>query len=249
MDHAMNCDQIERDEIAEKYTAGTLTEGAAEAFEEHYFRCAACLERLELVQNAAVLLRQPSQTRRVSYTMLALAAGLVIAVAGGLAWKLSPGAATHQPVSVARVQPPPNPWADLGRFDAPAYREARLRGQETGALQDFQAGIAEYQQGNYARAVPILRRAAEADPADVRARYFLGVSQLMAGDLADGIEALRRVDAMGLTAYQEEARFYQGKALLQQGDAAGARRMLEVVVAMRGDWQAKAAELLTKLPR
>ncbi|HZO53367.1 MAG TPA: tetratricopeptide repeat protein [Bryobacteraceae bacterium] len=248
MDHAMSCEQIERDEIVEKYVAGTLAEDAAEAFEEHYFRCAACLARLETVQNAIVLMRSPLKMRRYSYAGLAMAAGLVIALTGALVWKFSEVSDRRTPVTVARQQPPPqNPWAELGRFEAPVYREARLRGAGDSASEDFQQGMAAYQQGNYAKAVSLLQKAAKSNPREAQTMFFAGISLILAGNTAEGLETLRRVDALGLTPYQEESRFYQAKALLQQGDSTAARNVLTAVVAMHGDWETQAKELLAKL--
>lgn len=249
MEQAMNCAGVEREEVAERYAAGTLSVDEAEAFEEHYFRCAACLERLELVQNGAIVLQRPFRTRRVPYAVWALAASLMIVFAGTLVWKLAPGGKAAEPVTTARVETPRNPWAELGKFEAPVYRESRLRGEGGNAGRDFHAAMAMYQQGHFAQAVPLLRAVEEANPSDVKAIFLLGVSQILAGDTDTGLDTLRRVDAMGLTAYQEEARFYQAKALLLRGDATGARGVLEAVVAMQGDWQSPAVELLAKLPR
>jgi len=77
--------------------------------------------------------------------------------------------------------------------------------------------------------------------------FFAGISLILAGNTAEGLETLRRVDALGLTPYQEESRFYQAKALLQQGDSTAARNVLTAVVAMHGDWETQAKELLAKL--
>ena len=250
MNQSFSCEQIEHDEVVERYAAGTLPEDAAEAFEEHYFRCAACLASLEAVQEATVVLRKPVTVRRFSYIGLALAASLVVTLAGALVWNLAPVTERPAPVSVARDEPPAqNPWVELGKFEAPAFRESTLRGATDTPGNEFSDGIRAYQQGNYTRAAAFLQIAAETNPRDARTQFFLGISQILAGNPAGGLEALRRVDAMGLTPFQEEARFYQAKALLQQGDAAGARSLLTTLVAMRGDWETQAKELLGKLTK
>ncbi|MEP7362825.1 MAG: tetratricopeptide repeat protein [Acidobacteriota bacterium] len=248
MDHTLSCDQIERDEIVERYAAGTLPEDIAEAFEEHYFRCTACLARLEAVQETATVMRMPMPMRRFAYVGLAIAASLVVTLAGALVWKLAPVAERPAPVAVARVEAPmENPWAELGKFPPPPYRETRLRGAGSASADLFQNGISAYQRGNYAQAAPLLQKAAEANPGDARTVFFAGVSLLLAGDPSAGLEALRRVDALGMTPYQEEARFYQAKALLQQGDAKAARVVLTAIAEMHGDWEAQAKEFLTQI--
>ena len=250
MSETWSCDRIELEEIVEGYAAGTLPEDIAEAFDEHYFRCAACLARLEAVQETTSVMRMPLRARRFSYVGLAMAASLAITLAGALVWKLAPVEDRPAPVEVARVETPTqNPWAELGKFDAPIYRENRLRGPGSASTLEFQNGMAAYRQANYAQAAGHLRNAQEADSKDARTQFFLGVSLILSGNPAAGLEALRQVDALGMTPYQEEARFYQAKALLQQGDANGARVVLNAVVAMHGDWKTQAKELLGKLTK
>jgi len=254
MEHMMNCDRVERDEIAERYAGGTLPEAEAEAFEEHYFRCAACLARLEAVRDAATVLRNPIKSRRYSLAGMALAASLLIVFTAALVWRLAPRgtqtAGTQNPVLVAQAPgKPANPWAELGRFEPPPYRELTLRGGENPSGSDFRRGMTAYRQGNYGQALPFLRKAADSNPRDAQSIFFTGIALLLTGDTSTGLEFLRRVDALGFTPYQEEARFHQAKAHLQLGDAAAARSVLVAVSEMRGDWEAQARELLEKLPR
>ena len=235
--------------MVERYVVGELSTADAEDFEDHYFACGRCLTQLETVQNVARLLGRPVPIRRISYAGFAMAACLVIAVASGLYWKLQPPGDPPPPAEVARLDvPPAKPWSELGKFDAPAYRETKLRGTANAAGQTFLEGIAAYRRGAYVEAAPLLRKASEANPRDAKAAFFSGVCLVLAGDANGGLDALRRVDELGLTPYQEEARFYLAKALLQQNDAAAAKAALKGVVALHGDWESQAKELLTKLP-
>lgn len=249
MESALSCERIDREEYAERYAAGKLPEPEAEAFEEHFFRCAACLARLEAAQETAVILRTGGAVRRLSYTGLAMAACLLVALGAALFWARQPEA-NPPPAEVARLEPPPpNALAELGRFDAPIYHDAVLRGAAERGSAEFTSGIAAYQKHDYTAAAASLSKAAEANPRDARAAFFAGVSLLLSGDTAGGLDALRRTDGLGLTPYQEEARFYQAKALLLMGDAAGARQVLQRVVAMHGDWESTARDILARLPR
>ena len=46
----MDCDKAAREEIFERYLAGTLSDEDRDAFEEHYFGCARCFEELQTLQ-------------------------------------------------------------------------------------------------------------------------------------------------------------------------------------------------------
>ena len=62
----MTCDQIERDEIAERYLLGRLSADEQERFEVHYFDCKRCLERLQVMEAAqAELSRETSSIKDV----------------------------------------------------------------------------------------------------------------------------------------------------------------------------------------
>lgn len=50
----MQCEQVVRDEIAERYLRGAMGPADQEAFEHHYFECASCFDELESLR----LLRQ-----------------------------------------------------------------------------------------------------------------------------------------------------------------------------------------------
>jgi len=244
----MNCQWVEHGDIAERYVAGTLPEADRDAFEEHFFSCEACLARLETLQHTAALVgaAAPATSRGGRYWPLAVAAGLMVVL--GVTFQMTTRR-TEQPIQVAQAPkaaaPAANPWAELSRFDAPEYRTALVRGTAPSA--DFRAGMAAYQKRDFASAAASLRQAADRNPKDAAAGFFAGVSELLAGNAAAGIQRLAAVDSMGFTPYQEEARFYRAKGLLQTGDAEGARKALEAVAAMRGDLETAAKDLLTKL--
>jgi anti-sigma factor RsiW len=57
----MTCDDIERDDIAEQYLGGRLSSADQQRFEEHYFDCAHCQERLRTLEEVRVeLSRDPA---------------------------------------------------------------------------------------------------------------------------------------------------------------------------------------------
>ena len=105
-----------------------------------------------------------------------------------------------------------------------------------------------YQANRFSDALPLLRAAASHPSAGAEELFFAGITCVLAGEPAEGLVFLRRADAFGFSAYQEEARYYSALTLLQLGDIATARKQLNAIVAMRGDWESKARELLRKLP-
>ena len=40
----VDCQRVEQEEVIERYLAGKLPEGEAEAFEQHYVGCESCFE-------------------------------------------------------------------------------------------------------------------------------------------------------------------------------------------------------------
>ena len=55
----MDCARVAREEIAERYVVGGLSDEDRNAFEEHYFECARCFEELEALQAIQAELRRP----------------------------------------------------------------------------------------------------------------------------------------------------------------------------------------------
>jgi hypothetical protein len=63
--HGMDCTRVAREEIAERYLVGDLSDGDRNAFEEHYFECARCFEELDALQAIqAVLKTSPAADTR-----------------------------------------------------------------------------------------------------------------------------------------------------------------------------------------
>jgi hypothetical protein len=100
-----------------------------------------------------------------------------------------------------------------------------------------------YRKRDYAGAVSGLRAAAQAEPQSVEARFYLAICLLFTNDLPAGIQLLKDVTAAGNTPYLESARFYLAKALLSEGNLAGADLQLRIIVEMHGKLE-KQAEVL-----
>src|SRR5436309_4695445 len=126
----MRCDQVEREEMVEKYLTSRLSAQDQEAFEEHYFSCSRCFELVEThralhaeLKEAASAIRAEQIPRVVSWRW-AWAAGAVtaVAVAALTVWVRSPAPelAPRAPVAVAPVPAGPS-FTELARVEPPPY--------------------------------------------------------------------------------------------------------------------------------
>ncbi len=89
----MDCTKAAREEILERYLAGSLSDEDRDAFEEHYFGCARCFEELqalkairdELPRAVADFDSNPTRVFPRWAPAAALAAAIVLAV-GAVLW-------------------------------------------------------------------------------------------------------------------------------------------------------------------
>lgn len=253
----MSCPLSFSDQHVEDYVRGRLDEQAAAGFEDHYFACADCLERVEalsalrevLAESSAAAARPRTSVRHAWPTWLAAAASVLLAV--GLWRELRPGPLASPSPTPTQASPAPRPdpkaaLRELGRFAPPAYAPETLRAG-TRTPPGFEAGMRRYTAGDPEGAVAPLEQAVKAAPKDAAACFFLGVSRVLAGRLEPGIAELRRCVALGDTPFLEEAHLCLARALLQQGDAAGAAAELHETLRLEGDLEPVARELRERL--
>src|SRR6266480_2561572 len=62
----MNCIEIERDDIIERYLAGALTDAQRDELEEHYFGCEECFLKLQTCRMAQSAVRRDGQSIRAA---------------------------------------------------------------------------------------------------------------------------------------------------------------------------------------
>jgi len=253
----MECAQIKREEVVERYLTGSLHPEERESFEEHYFACEQCFAALqahralqaELSASAPQIRAMPAPIPTVwRWTAAMVTAAVVILAALGIRWGVKPDLSPPaSPTQIMQPGPAGPSLAELARFDPPTYTPAVLRGAQDEAMRKFRVAMKHYQQADYARAISGLREAAKLNPKDAGALFFLGVSYLLSGQTNEGIAALQQSVALGDTPYLEEAHYYLGKAFLRKGNLAVARRELEEVVRLDGDHEDEARRLLQQL--
>lgn len=265
----MHCERVMREGLSEKYVSGELGEADREAYERHYFECDRCsnelealvLVRAELERSArrAVEASPPAGRSRAPWLALAAAAIIVMAVAV-YRWQPAGGPTTTvsetAPAEALPAEPSAPPVASvdpvgmlarLAEVAPPVYRPATLRSTPSPAVRRFREAMELYTRGDYQGAVPGLEEAAALDGTLPQVPFFLGACHLLTGEVDRAIDAWRSVIELGESAYLEEARFYLAKALLRKGDVAGARAELQATIALAGDREAEARDLLRQL--
>jgi len=249
----MNCDQIEQEELIEKYLTGRLERADQEEFEAHYFSCPKCLQKLQVSRllqeklwekGETILPRSPRPHRvRVGRRAWAVsAAAVVISVAAvALWWQFGrpdrPQAGPKGTSSSLRL---------LARIEPPLYVPPTLRGAADEATELFRLGMGLYQEGRYEEATPDLRAAAGLDPERAGTRFFLGICLLLTEKTNEGIEELRKTVSLGDSAYLEEAHFYLAKAYLGKGDAGRAKEELNWILENGSNLKEEAASMLAQ---
>lgn len=267
----MTCDDVVNGEIVEKYVLDALGDESRDAFEQHYFECGRCFELLQTyraMQAELARTREAADVERTArgwtwlWTWAPAMAVLVVAVSVGV-WMQPLSSPVRPPITpVSPSDPtapaPPAPPAnappagtsldELGRVSPPAYTASRLRGSDE-ATARFQEAMEQYTRGNYAAAVAGLREASTLDREAPHIAFFLGAGELLTGRPDAAIVELGRTVALGDTPYLEEAYFYRAKAQLQVRNLGAAARDLEQTIALHGEREAEARELLEALKR
>lgn len=257
----MNCDQVMKGEIAEKYLLGELGEADQEAFEQHYFECPRCFQELEtyralqgeLKQAAPAILAEPVG-RRIGWAWAAAAAGVLLVV-GISTWLRQEGPAPPSVQAPAQqaptVQEPAQPsvpsLSELAQVQPPPYVPATLRGPEDEARRQFRQAMQHYLKGDFQAAIPELRSAYRLDPKAPNIGFYLGACLLLTNDTDGAIKQLRAVTALGETPYLEEAHFYLAKAYLRKADLNGAQAEFNKTIQLQGERQKEAQELLDQI--
>lgn len=244
----MQCQDIQAGETGTRYLRGELSGPERDAYEVHYFECERCFTELEalrlmqagLARQAAAIRAEPLGSRW-GWLWIAAPALAGLALLGFFLMPPSPPAAVVVETAKTEAKKPASPLVALARYEAPAYREAYLRGADT--TPRFRQAMSAYRAQDYASAMKALRTAGP----DARTLFFLAASELLNGEAAAAQSTAARVIAAGETPYLEEAYFLRAKANLALNDAAAATADLEKLVALEGDWAAHGRTLLNQV--
>jgi TolA-binding protein len=270
----VDCERVLQEDVMVAYLRGDLPEAERDAFERHLLECTTCFERLQVVRDLQGVLRRdaaaapaasvaaPRAAGRPATGWLAWAAGAAFVAVGAaivLRNMAPPGplppspappsspAATGPSAAPVSPAPPERPPLDvLARVEPPPYAPLLVRGAEPADVA-FGRAMEHYVRGDYAAAATGLRAALKEDPASTEARFYLGVSDLLAGRTEEAIRELGRVAGGDDAGFADAARYYLAKAHLARRDVAAARRELQRVARGDGDHKALAQQLLQAL--
>ena len=252
--NAVDCHQIEEQQMIERYLDGTLPETEVEAFEEHYFGCQHCFSELQLRHAAAIELTSQSAqkasrpaAKTKSFYFWALAAAAVLVLALTSVWVIrqrSPVDST--PSTAVLVNPQQKLFEELARIEeAPSYLQATIRGGVAGPAQEkLRQGMQLYQQGKYAEAVPYLRPASESNPELYPSRFYLGISLLMVNQNDEAIQTLLSLVNSTSNPYLEDSQWYLAKAYFRKKDVKAGKEHLEAVVRLDGPHAEEASRIV-----
>lgn len=150
--------------------------------------------------------------------------------------------ASGPPIRSGRV--PEEQLQSLSHFEAPAFSATSW----SKAPVQFTRAMARYKDRNYASAIDDLRALTLAQPSFDEARFYLGICLLLTNRTPAAIQELRTVAASKQPSpWVEQARFYLAKALLGEGDRSGAEQQLDVVIALQGELEKPARDLLAQI--
>jgi tetratricopeptide (TPR) repeat protein len=250
----MDCEAVERENIPERYLAGTLDPDLKAQWELHYFSCGRCAELLATWQaidrplrDMAGSIRQVIRPRQTTGRWLWAGAAIAAAVLVGLGIRLATTSGNAPPhPQIAVTAPAVNPLTELARLDPPSYRSPTLRGAGSQAEVQFQKAMESYLTRDYLGAIAGLRAALDLDPAAAAPRFFLGACEVLTGDTASGARDFERV-AAGDSPFAPEARFDLAKAYLQQGNKDKAIATLRPLADVPSDFQEPARQLMARL--
>jgi TolA-binding protein len=264
-------------DTAEQYVSGGLSEPEQAAFEEHFFECDRCLAAVQALQSAQAALGVPPakaaapaarKSFHLPYTWVAAAAMLVVSVVvlsrmprpaepePGV--RLQPATPANPSVAAPAPATAPSPTTNaagdlneqltrMATFTPPPYVSLTTRSQEDADARAFEDAMVHYSAARYGEAARRLAAVASRAPRATHVVFYLGISQLMAGDVDSARESLARTIRANDAPYSDEARFYLGKAEIRARDLGAARSTLEAAVKRAAGPRGEAARLIEEI--
>jgi TolA-binding protein len=129
----------------------------------------------------------------------------------------------------------------------PQYVTLITRSQSDESATGFEQAMAHYVAGRYDHAARGLSATANRSPNLPHVQFFLGISELMLGNLDPARKALQRTARSGVNPYADEAHFYLGKLALRAKDIPAARREFQIAAVRKAGPTGEAAKLLAEL--
>ena len=188
----------------------------------------------------------PDRRRRAWIRPVAwmVAAGTLIV--GAVLWRLLQPVAPSAPSQPAAA-PLESQLERMATVAPPQYVTLIARSQSDESATGFEQAMVHYVAGRYDHAARGLNATANRSPNLPHVEFFLGISELMLGNVDSARKALQRTARSGVTPYADEAHFYLGKLALQAKDVPTARREFQIAAVRRAGPTGEAAKLLAEL--
>lgn len=127
-------------------------------------------------------------------------------------------------------------------YNAPAD----FRGDSEAIAATYDSAFAAYNSKDWPKAIAAFEDIILKDSNPVTAKFYLGISRLGAGDVDGAIRDLRALGASSHP-FTTQSKWYLALGLLEKGEDAEARKVLEPLANGSGKYAALAKELLEKL--
>jgi predicted Zn-dependent protease len=135
----------------------------------------------------------------------------------------------------------------LAAVTPPQYAALPTRSNEDADAAAFNQAMSRYSAAQYGDAARGLRTLTGRSPGLGHAQFFLGISELMTGDVAAARAALQRAAASDEQPFADESHFYLAKAALRAGNLIEAERQLKISVDREAGPPGDASRLLKEL--
>ncbi len=268
----MNCDEVKRDQLLEKYLAGKLAREQRDPLESHLRSCVQCGPRLRKLR-VETRGEQSEHTHR-DFSVQVPSTGAPAKSRGIRTALIISGIAVVLAFGLVLWLKPKSPEAKLGEKITPVHvqiKEDNLQLTRDSVLQELSmlsplpsrapveavpGGVAErhraamqlYAKGQLPQASAAFEEVLGKAPGLQHAQLYLGVCYALTGDNARADETLRKL-AGAAGPYRDEARFYLAKSLLAQRDVEGGAAEMRTLAASSGTWANEARRLLPLLDK
>ena len=252
----MTCEEFKKSDVIEHYIQGKLSEKEREAFGRHFFECDQCFHELKFRKDLIQVCMEHSKELFSEFTN-----GTQEKRKGKWAWtvgKLFPAPSWQKRwiyaavsvvlilalISVLITSLRPNKYERLAVIKPYPYLLVGLRHGAKNGERFFNEGMRLYTECHYNTAIRQLKKAVTADPENVLAHFFLGVSFLMEQNPTRAIQNLQKV--IIAEPDSEIFHWYLGQAYLMKNEGEKALQEFQKVRDVNGTYRSDAEALIKK---
>jgi tetratricopeptide (TPR) repeat protein len=227
---------------------GELPPGEVEAVAVHLAECGACAEAWRVARDFGTRVELDAPKAAFPWWLAAAAAVVIVAAGSALVYLRRPAVSTTPAVAIA-------PTFTIPIEKAPIKVSSKYaltwRGANDGQafLAALKTALAPYERGDYPAAIASLSAVVSQYGDTMEPSYYLGVSQLLAGNPAAAIERLEHARDLADPDVYEDVTWYLAAAYERAGRRADAQRFAQSVCDARGPRAPAACAAATVLVR